>query len=267
MNKHRIVPVISLFFLFTAAFLPALSSSRDIRQNRSGFPGTEVHYSFSINNTSDSPAAYTISLSGLPAGFDSSFVSDNGTNSEVAVGAQDLKDVELTVGIPAAAEPGRYPFDVIFSENGSNLLLSENLIIKPENIIEIITADGMPASPPGKVLELPVSFRNAGSRQLENIDITVEPPYGWDVALPDNNKITLKPGESFSTVLKAAVPRKQPAGKKTITVSVSANDVQPVTADLSVEIKQPVRILWIFSAIFAAGVLVLLIINRKYGRR
>ena len=204
MNKKKTIPAVILSALIAIQGVSAQSGAGQIRQIREAFPGEETAYRFALTDGVTSGGADSakgaLSLSGLPGDFEYLFTDSTD------------RQVGLTVGIPSAAAPGSYPFDVVLDQSGE--MLREMLVIKSPDRISITPAEGTPATEAGKTLSVPLLLSNEGSLAQRGLTFAMETPVGWDVSLADKGLNALKPGERINTALDITIPESRVRASK-----------------------------------------------------
>lgn len=252
MNRkiNSIIPFM-LALLFTVS-LGAQDNNADIRPYRTAYAGDEILYSFLSPSSNQGTANLLASAEGLPPQF-----SENST-FEVETG----KTV-LLIGIPEDAVPGRVYFDIKIGEQrfprSLSILEKNNLILEASTL----TVSALR----GKTVDIPFSVGNGGRIELNNTVISVNLPGNWKYSLSRWESRVLKPGESINARLTLTIPAKESPGIKKVELSAVSDDTAEAAKIINVEVKQPLGIIWILLAVILTGLSVLVLINRKYGRR
>ena len=105
-----------------------------------------------------------------------------------------------------------------------------------------------------------IELVNEGTRRLDNIEVTADPPLGWDKEILPSLVPALDVGEEAKVELRFRPPAEAPVGKYEIRIrSTSFSDNQPIEGEdktVSVEIQPRVRIA---PSAILIGVMVLLI--------
>ncbi len=107
-----------------------------------------------------------------------------------------------------------------------------------------------------------IQLVNEGTRRLDNVEVTADPPLGWDKEILPALVPALEVGEEATVELRFRPPAEVPVGKYEIRIrSTSFSDNQPIEGEdktVSVEIRPRVRVA---PSAILAGVMVLLIIG------
>ena len=114
----------------------------------------------------------------------------------------------------------------------------------------------------GEVVIAEIELVNEGTRRLDNIEITADPPLGWDKEILPALVPSLEVGEEARVELRLRPPAEAPVGKYEIRIrSTSFSDNQPIEGEdktVSVEIRPQVQIA---PSVFLIGTMVMLILG------
>ncbi|MFA7107846.1 MAG: NEW3 domain-containing protein [Sphaerochaetaceae bacterium] len=229
-------------------------------------------FSFTIDLQNNSAAETTINLKsvvsdGFSAGFTESYSTDKLSN--VTLKAGESKKLKVTVNPPQGVSEGTYPVKVIAATATTSAQAEVTLNIKGQANLTLSGDQGLLSfsAIAGKEKIVTLILKNTGSAEATNIQLSDSSPSNWKAEFSPKAVEKIAPGEQ-ATVKMTVTPSSQAiTGDYGLKVSAQSSTSGNISQQFRVTIKT--SSLWGIVAvlIIAAGVIILLLVMKKYGRR
>jgi len=229
-------------------------------------------FSFTIDLQNNSAAETTINLkSVVPDGFSAGFTESYSTDklSNVTLKAGESKKLKVTVNPPQGVSEGTYPVKVIAATATTSAQAEVTLNIKGQANLTLSGDQGLLSfsAIAGKEKIVTLILKNTGSAEATNIQLSDSSPSNWKAEFSPKAVEKIAPGEQ-ATVKMTVTPSSQAiTGDYGLKVSAQSSTSGNISQQFRVTIKT--SSLWGIVAvlIIAAGVIILLLVMKKYGRR
>jgi len=221
--------------------------------------GTQIDYQLKLKRNSLSETSYKLYIRGLPKSVIADFIdpSSSARLSQIILPAGTLEeDILLRLSLPDRTgtnfqidEAHRFfaiaiPDDeqIPSTENIDDLLVELNksrtgyreLQITPRGVgrISIALPSLFEKTLAGNTIETPLTVRNLGSRKLEGVRLSAEPPLGWEVTFTPNDVDTLLSDSEEIVDFQINVPSNAPPGEYEIRLKTTSNAYgRPIDAE------------------------------------
>jgi uncharacterized membrane protein len=202
-------------------------------------PGSKV--SFDLTITSDAAADVTMSLAGVPSGWDASLIGGGNVVDGVAVTPRTDGEVRLDVDVPADATAGSSTIRVTASGGGARDVLPITVRVDQEAAGDIALTTTTPAltGSTDASFSFDLEFSNDTAQDVTvSVSATADP--GWSVTAELTGEdqaasTVVEAGGTQNVTVTATAPGDAPAGTYPITVEARAGE-RTATADLTIEI-------------------------------
>ena len=204
----------------------------------------------------------------LPKGLQADFTLDGKIINEVEVKAQDSVIAVLKVNVPARASAGTTVIDAQAKrDDGQIYELPVSVTVNNDYSLLITNRiDGLSVIT-GQDLSFDVSVLNNGSKNLDNVKLSLDLPYKWILQNTNPEKLSLKPGEDGLFKVKISIPPSQVSGNYKIKAAAISDSTTSPKIEIPVSVQNnPNYLFWVIGFIAAAGFGTLLYF-RKHGRR
>lgn len=261
MKRFRMM-VLMLFVFGLISALPLSASAQSVSNDSKALTvdamvssNGEASFRLFIKNDDSRQHKYALTYWLLPKGLQADFALDGKIINEVEVKAQDSVIVDLKVKMPARASAGTtvigveakrddgqvYALPVSVTVNRDYSLLITNRI----NGLSVIT---------GQDLSLDVSVLNNGSKNLDNIKLSLDLPYKWILQGTNPDKLSLKPGENGLYRVKVSISPSQVSGNNTIKAFAVSDTIASPKVEIPVSVQNnPNYLFWVIGVIVAAA--------------
>lgn len=233
------------------------------------YAGNTANYPIEVENTGNSDGIVSISVTGIPAGYNWAIKDSSGSVlSKLYLKAGESRKLNMIVSIPPLAEPDVLSIVLEVSTGESVDRLNLGLGILGWYSIAYVTQNFYCESTAGESIVFQVEVKNTGYSSLSNLKLEVsDTPDGFEVKADPNVVPLLKPQENAVFSLTITSDADISAGDYYITLSLKADQTQTTTRSLHVYVKQRSEVLLIGAVIAVVMIGVLLMIYRRYGRR
>jgi len=229
-------------------------------------------FSFSVNLQNNSAAETSINLnSEVPTGFSATFTQSYSTDklSNITLDAGESKKLTVKVTPPQGVSEGTYPVKVIAATSTTSAQTEVTLNVKGQSNLTLSGDQGLLSfsAVAGKEKIVILILKNTGSADAKNIQLSASSPSNWKAEFTPKAVEEIAPGET-ATVKMTVTPSSQAiTGDYGLKVSAQSKTSGNISQQFRVTIKT--SSLWGIVAILiiALGVVILLLVMKKYGRR
>lgn len=195
--------------------------------------------------------------------------------SNIFVPAGEKKTVETRIDAAEDADTGLQNLTIVADSGQTRaeerLLLS--IVEKQESEDEIASlslnlAEQYKRTNPGKELTVPVTVRNSGRTTLDNVNITVEGPDGWESEITPSEISSMEQYRSSRVTVTISPPANVEAGDYFVDISASSDQVgveEP--SQLRVNISEKSGLRYVGAGLMVFSLLALVLVYRRFGRR
>jgi uncharacterized membrane protein len=234
--------------------------------------GGEVTVPMSLENTGIVNQTFSLEAqhnSSMDISF--SYREFNVTELELASGEE--ASISAKFDVPQTARTGVYDVEMI-AEGRSKATESIKVDIRQsserrrEKSISVDAEESFIGIKPGASEQVPVRVRNGGNVMLDNIEVSVEAPEGWETELSRNEVPGLEEYESFRTIVTVEAPANAEAGDHFLEISASSDDTSTDQASrVRMTIQQESNLRYIGLGLMVLSLGGLVYVYRKLGRR
>lgn len=195
-----------------------------------GDPGEQVSYDFTLENVGNGAGSFTLSVSGLPAGWSASLT----PNSPVGLDPGETATIQLGVTIPASADAGATGTATLTASadgNSDTATATTTVLLVPGLTFTAVPPQDRSAGA-GQVIDYQYTLRNDGNGQ-DTFTIAVTPPSGWSFSVLPGTSVTLNKGESRTITVRLSVPPSATPDTYLMTVRATSNSDSSVTEELA----------------------------------
>lgn len=238
--------------------------------------GESAEVPLTLSNTGYLNQTYSLRAetnSSLATSF--SYQDFNVTN--VYVGAGEEESVAATVEVPDTAELGTYDLSLV-AENFTTLSESLQVEVRGAEVERSISLDlreSYKQAQAGDEIEIPMWVRNEGGLRydsggvsLENVQIDVSTPGGWDHSLSPESIGKLDSRESERVGLTVEIPEDAQTGDFFVEVSASSDETsmeEPEEVRVNIREESGMGVVGVILMAISLGMLIF--VYRKFGRR
>lgn len=238
--------------------------------------GESAEVPLTLSNTGYLNQTYSLRAetnSSLATSF--SYQDFNVTN--VYVGAGEEESVAATVEVPDTAELGTYDLSLV-AENFTTLSESLQVEVRGAEVERSISLDlreSYKQAQAGDEIEIPMWVRNEGGLRydsggvsLENVQIDVSTPGGWDHSLSPESIGKLDSRESERVGLTVEIPEDAQTGDFFVEVSASSDETsmdEPEEVRVNIREESGMGVIGVILMAISLGMLIF--VYRKFGRR
>jgi uncharacterized membrane protein len=233
------------------------------------YAGKTAKYTLTLSNLGDADCVVSFNVTGLPEGYKWS-VSDQQGNvfSKVFLRAGGQVSLVLSVSVPPLAEPTVVPFKFSAATEGSRDEVQLSLGVLGKYELSFATQNFYVELTPGSSGTFEVQVKNTGYSSLTNVALAaVSTASGISVSVTPDNVLVLKPGDTATFQLTISVDPTTDAGDYYLSLSLSADQVEPLRRDLHVYVRPAGSITYYIVAAVVALVAAVILAYRKLGRR
>jgi uncharacterized membrane protein len=233
------------------------------------YAGKTAKYTLTLSNLGDADCVVSFNVTGLPEGYKWS-VSDQQGNvfSKVFLRAGGQVSLVLSVSVPPLAEPAVAPFKFSAATEGSGDEVQLSLGVLGKYELSFVTQNFYVELTPGSSGTFEVQVKNTGYSSLTSVALAaVSKARGISVSVTPDNVLVLKPGDTVTFQLSISVDPTTDAGNYYLSLSLSADQVEPLRRDLHVYVRPASSIAYYIIAAVVALVAAVIIVYRKLGRR
>ena len=197
--------------------------------------------------------------------------------TNVYVGAGEEESVAATVEVPDTAELGTYDLSLV-AENFTTLSESLQVEVRGAEVERSISLDlreSYKQAQAGDEIEIPMWVRNEGGLRydsggvsLENVQIDVSTPGGWDHSLSPESIGKLDSRESERVGLTVEIPEDAQTGDFFVEVSASSDETsmeEPEEVRVNIREESGMGVVGVILMAISLGMLIF--VYRKFGRR
>ncbi len=233
------------------------------------YAGGAATYPIEVENTGDSDGVVSISITGLPSGYNWVVKDSSGSVvSKLYVKAGETRKLNVVVSIPPLAEPDVLSIVLEASANGSFDRLNLGLGILGWYSVAYMTQNFYCETTAGETIVFQVEVKNTGYSSLSNLKLDVsDAPSGFNIKVDPSLVSLLKPQENVVFSLTITSDADISAGDYYATLSLKADQSQAATRSLHIYVKQRGEVMLIGALIVIIMVGAMLLIYRRYGRR
>jgi len=233
------------------------------------YAGNTANYPIEVENTGNSDGVVSISITGVPAGYNWVIKDSSGSViSKLYLKAGESRKLNIIISIPPLAEPDVLSIVLEANAGESNDRLNLGLGILGWYSVAYVTQNFYCESTAGDSIVFQVEVKNTGYSSLSNLKLEVsDTPDGFEVKADPNVVPLLKPQENAVFSLTITSDADISAGDYYITLSLKADQSQATVRSLHVYVKQRGEILLIGALIAVVMIGALFLIYRRYGRR
>ncbi|MBO3832847.1 MAG: carboxypeptidase regulatory-like domain-containing protein [Candidatus Brockarchaeota archaeon] len=233
------------------------------------YAGGAANYPMEIENTGDSDGVVSISITGLPSGYNWVVKDSSGSVvSKLYVKAGETRKLNVVVSIPPLTEPDVLSIVLEASANGSFDRLNLGLGIVGWYSVAYVTQNFYCETTAGETVVFQVEVKNTGYSSLSNLKLDVsDVPSGFNIKVDPSLVSLLKPQENVVFSLTITSDADISAGDYYATLSLKADQSQAATRSLHIYVKQRGEVVLIGVLIVIIMVGAMLLIYRRYGRR
>ncbi len=206
--------------------------------------------SISMNGTK---ALVSLSTEGVPDGWEVSFVTTDGrTVNSILMDPAAAEDIAVEVTPSLSSSRGSYSFKVVAAGGGTSASLS--LIADVEGSYNVsMSVDNLYLQTSAQSTQTAaVTVTNTGYSPLNNVELEVSYPDGWDISSSPLKVTTLVPNQAQTFTLTIIVP--SGASPKDYLVTLKAAGDEASTAEQTIRVTVAVESSW---TIWGIGLLVL----------
>ena len=233
------------------------------------YAGHTAEYLVTVANVGDSDGVLSISLEGLPAGYN--WVAKDSSGSVISklyLKAGESKQLKIDVTVPPLAEPDVKSLALQVGVGDAVDRLNLSLGILGWYSIAYVTQDFYVESLAGQTTTFQISVQNTGYSSLTSAKLdTSDIPSGFSVKVDPAVVLLLNPQNSATYTLTITTDASITAGDYYVTLSLTANQAQVPVRSLHVYVKQSGEIVYVGAGIVIVVAAALFLIYRKYGRR
>lgn len=230
--------------------------------------------SVQVENTGVVNQTFNLSSKGSP-GISTGFSYQRFNVSNIFVPAGEEKTIETIIDAAEDADIGLQNLTIVADSGQTRaeerLLLS--IVEKQESEEEISRlsldlAEQYKRTNPGKELTVPVTVRNSGRTTLENVNITVEGPDGWESTIRPSEISSMEQYRSSRATVSISPPANVEPGDYFVDISASSDQVgveEPSQLRVNISEKSGLRYVGVGLMVFS--LLTLVLVYRRFGRR
>ena len=273
--KHFRIMVLMLFAVGLIYALPLLSSAQTVSNDSKALTADsmvsangEAAFRLFIKNDDSRSHKYVLTYGLLSEGLQADFALDGKIINEVEVKAKDSAIVDFKVKMPVQASAGTIVIDAMANrDDGQAYELPVSVTVNRDYSLLITNRISSLSVITGQELSFDVYVLNNGSKNLDNIKISLELPYKWILQGTNPDKLSLRPGENGLYKVKVTIPPSQVAGNNTIKAFAVSDTVASPKVGIPVSVQNnPNYLFWVIGIIVAAASGTLLYF-RRHGRR
>jgi len=251
-----------LLLLLLAFSLPAGTPGPAVRVIHAQAPGDTVEVQLDLKA---GKYAGDLSLEGLPPECVPEIQVD-GRNTSV-ITEKSSGTISASLRIPSSAKEGIYSFDLMLDTGKEKIsLYSGMLILSIPPQVEFMLPKTLNSAHAGTSISLPVMIRNTGLTPLSSPDISLKGPEGWKQEISPSFLRDLTPSQSQTFTLTVTPPAHASSGRKSLQLSITQGD-NTFVETIPVEVSPFMNILWLMLFALSAALIILAIMQKKYGRR
>lgn len=195
--------------------------------------------------------------------------------SNIFVPAGEEKNIETRIDAAENAGIGLQNLTIVADSGQTRaeerLLLS--IVEKQESEEEISRlsldlAEQYKRTNPGEELTVPVTVRNSGRTTLDNVNITIEGPDGWESTITPSEISSMEQYRSSRVTVSISPPANVQPGDYFVDISASSDQVgveEP--SQLRVNISEKSGLRYVGAGLMVFSLLALVLVYRRFGRR
>lgn len=233
------------------------------------YAGKSAKYQFTVTNFGEADCLAVFNVTGLPQGY-AWTISDAQGNvlTQVYVPAGGSLTLYLTVTVPPLAEPGALSFRLGVKAPSTSDEVTFSLGILGKYALSFVTQNFYLETTPGSTATFELAVRNTGYSSLTNLILAAASvPGGFTVSINPQNVLLLRPGETATFTVSLTTDPTVDAGDYYVTLTLRADQLDPVSRDLHVYVKATSSPAYIAIAIVAILAVAVLVAYRRFGRR
>ncbi len=236
------------------------------------YGGRTVNYNLIVtNNNADESELVDLAMNGLPNGFSASFKNVNGQDvRRIYVDAGSQASFALAVVIPETSTISTVPFNVTATARGDSVALPLTLEVVGQYSLSIRTQNLFKSVTIGSTGSYSITAENDGTQDLTTVFVQVTEdliPEGMTISLSPDSIAVLRAGEVATFTFEIESETDLSAGTYLIPFILNSDQTTSSQSVLTVQAVQSSDIIWIGAGVVIAGIVVLIVIFRKFGRR
>lgn len=233
------------------------------------YAGKSAKYQFTVTNFGEADCLAVFNVTGLPQGYTWT-VSDAQGNvlTQVYLPAGGSSTLYLSVSVPPLADPGALSFKLRVSAPSTSDEVTLSLGILGRYALSFVTQNFYLEMAPGSTSTFQLTVSNTGYSSLTNLALTATSvPSGFTLSIEPRNVLLLKPGESATFTLTLTTDPTLDAGDYYVTLTLRADQLDPVSRDLHVYVRAASSPAYVAAAVVVIIAAAVLIAFRRLGRR
>jgi len=236
---------------------------------KSAVVGEAIEYSISIQNTGRSNDNYNLFVEDLPAGWTYKFKESSGNSpqiSSVKVDAGTTKSIVLQINPSTDATIGEYKFKInVYGK--ANATLNASVLIQGSHEMKLQIDELWVTIEAGKEKEVLVKVQNTGLSELRDVELDVTKPNSWKISITPQKIASLPSQTTGKFIVKITPPVDAVITDYEIIIKAKSAEVETPEKYIRVTVSQSSSSSYLGYAIIVAGVIILLIIFKKFGRK
>jgi len=236
---------------------------------KSAVVGEAIEYSVSIGNDGRVKDNYNLFVEELPAGWTYKFKEGSGNSPQVQsveVDTGATKSVVLQVNPSTDTTIGEYKFKInVYGK--ANATLNASILILGSNEMKLRIDDLWVTIEAGQEKETIIKVQNTGLSELRDVELDVTKPTGWEISLVPRKIVSLPPQTTGKFTLKIRPPVDAGLSDYKIIIKAKSAEVETPEDQIRVTISKSSQSSWLGYAIIGIGIILVVVIFKKFGRK
>jgi uncharacterized membrane protein len=232
-----------------------------------GVSSTNFTFSLSLTNDTSDDLTFGVVASGPDGWTVTAAVASQAQAASTVVKAGQTSTLTVTAKAPSDATAGTYPISVDATSGDKTAHADLSIQITGSYSLSMTTTDGRlnAGGSAGGTTDLGLVITNSGTADLENLEMSAEPPSGWTITF-DPTTVSVAAGKSVNATAHIKPSSDAVAGDYLVTMRATSTAAS-ATADIRVTVET--SLLWgaVGVALIAIVLLGLWWTFRRFGRR
>ena len=235
--------------------------------NMQGNSSAVFSYKAVLKNRTAEKQLYAL-VANVPRGWTPTFYVDGRSVTSVEMEPNTTKDINIDLKPSSQIEAKAYKMEIIARTGSTSAKIDLEAIITGSHDILLSTPNGIVSTTvrTGGDKKIPLIIRNAGSSDLDYIEMTTTKPLNWEVLFEPKMVDKLTPGSEATVYATIQSDSKSIPGDYIVNIEAKTPETSSKVA-IRVTVKTPMIWGWVGIAIILAALLSVLRLFKKYGRR
>ena len=237
------------------------------QKNMEGTSKSNFSFRAVLKNKTASNQQYAL-MANAPRGWTVAIKPNHQQATSTEVKANGTKDITYEIKAPLSVKAGTYKIPVKAVSGSTSAALEFEVVITGTYEMSLGTPSGLLSTKmtAGDEKKVELVVKNAGTTQLENIELSASKPRNWEATFEPNKIEKLGPGKSETVYATIKADKKAIPGDYVSKITAKTPEVSE-TLSFRVMVKTPMLMGWLGVIIILLALGGVALLFKKYGRR